>query len=100
MYLKDQPAAVALGYDQSVGAAPKILASGFGNVAKSILSVAREHNLPIHQNTQLTNLLARVPVGEEIPEQAYQMVAELLAFLYQADQSMLPKSSTEQPQRR
>jgi len=100
MNLHDQPAAVALGYDQSVGAAPKILAAGFGNVAKSILSVAREHDVPIHHDTPLTNLLARVPVGQEIPEQAYQVVAELLAFLYQADQNMLKKSVIEQPQPR
>ncbi len=91
-HLKAQQAAIALGYDQNLGAAPKVLASGFGNVAKSILSIAQDSGVHIHNDEQLAPLLARVPVGQEIPEEAYQAVAGLLAFLYQADQSMLPKS--------
>ena len=87
-HLREQQAAVALGYDQNLSAAPRVLAAGFGNVAKSILSVAREHDIHIHQNTQLAPLLAKVPVGQEIPEEAYQVVAQLLAFLYQADKNM------------
>lgn len=96
--LRTQQAAVALGYNQNIGAAPRILAAGFGEVAKSILSVAREHQVRIHNDTQLATLLARVPVGQEIPEEAYQVVAELLAFLYQADQNMLQKKTIVQPQ--
>ena len=87
-HLREQQAAVALGYDQSLGTAPRVLAAGFGNVAKSILSVARDHDVHIHKNTQLAPLLAKVPVGQEIPEEAYQVVAQLLAFLYQADKNM------------
>ncbi len=92
--LRTQQAAVALGYNQNVGAAPRVLAAGFGEVAKSILSVAREHQVHIHNDSQLATLLARVPVGQEIPEEAYQVVAELLAFLYQTDQNMLHKNVT------
>ncbi len=87
-HLSGQQAAVALGYDQSIGAAPHVLAAGFGHVAKSILSIAREHDIHIHHDTQLAPLLAKVPVGQEIPEEAYQVVAQLLAFLYQTDQNM------------
>jgi len=85
---REQQAAVALGYDESKGAAPRVLASGFGEVAKSILALAREHNIHIQNDEQLAQLLANVPVGQEIPEEAYQLVAELLAFLYQADKGM------------
>ncbi len=87
-HLSGQQAAVALGYDQNIGAAPRVLAAGFGHVAKSILSIAREHDIHIHHDTQLAPLLAKVPVGQEIPEEAYQVVAQLLAFLYQTDQNM------------
>jgi flagellar biosynthesis protein len=90
-HLREQQAAVALGYEQHIGAAPRVLAAGFGNVAKSILSVAREHDMHIHKDKSLAPLLARVPVGQEIPEEAYQVVAELLAFLYQTDKSMRNK---------
>ena len=99
-HLREQHAAVALGYNQNIGTAPKVLAAGFGNVAKSIMRVAQEHDVHIHHNQQLAHLLARVPVGQEIPKQAYQVVAELLAFLYQADQNMLPKTPIEQAQSR
>ncbi len=91
-HLKPQQAAIALGYNQNLGSAPRVLASGFGNVAKTILSIAQENDVHIHNDEQLAPLLARVPVGQEIPEAAYQAVAELLAFLYQADQNMLQKS--------
>jgi len=57
-------------------------------VAKKILELAREHNLHIHEDQNLVQLLARVPVGQEIPEDAFQLVAELLAFLYQTDQKL------------
>lgn len=84
----DKLAAVALRYDQASHSAPQVLASGYGEIAKSILALAKAHHVHIHNDQQLAHLLARVPVGQEIPEQAYQLVAELLAFLYQTDQSI------------
>jgi len=91
--MRDQAAAVALGYDPEKGQAPKVLAAGFGEVAKKILEVAREHQLHIHEDQNLAKLLAQVPVGQEIPEDAYQLVAELLSFLYQTDQKLAEKLS-------
>ena len=89
--LREQQAAVALGYEHGAGTAPKVLAAGFGEVAKSILAIAREQNIHIHNDAQLTQLLAQVPVGQEIPEDAYQLVAELLAFLYNTDKKLAAK---------
>ena len=86
--VREQQAAVAIGYDTDAHAAPKVLAAGYGEVAKSILALAKENNVHIHNDTQLAQLLAQVPVGQEIPEEAYQLVAELLAFLYSMDQKM------------
>lgn len=87
-HFKDQQAAVALRYDQAAQAAPRVLAAGYGEIAKAILKLARENNIHIHNDQQLAQLLARIPVGQEIPEQAYQLVAELLAFLYHADKNI------------
>jgi len=86
--IREQQAAVAIGYDTDAHSAPKVLAAGYGEVAKSILALAKENNVHIHNDTQLAQLLAQVPVGQEIPEEAYQLVAELLAFLYNMDQKM------------
>ncbi|MDQ6974553.1 MAG: EscU/YscU/HrcU family type III secretion system export apparatus switch protein [Mariprofundaceae bacterium] len=93
--MREQQAAVALGYDPEAPSAPKVLASGLGEVAKKILEVARENNVHIHQDDNLAQLLAQIPVGSEIPEEAYQMVAELLSFLYQTDQKMAEKMSAK-----
>jgi len=86
--IREQQAAVAIGYDTHAHAAPKVLASGYGEVAKAILNLAKENNVHIHNDTQLAQLLAQVPVGQEIPVEAYQLVAELLAFLYNMDQKI------------
>ncbi|MDQ6990053.1 MAG: EscU/YscU/HrcU family type III secretion system export apparatus switch protein, partial [Mariprofundaceae bacterium] len=85
---QSQQAAVALAYDHGMGGAPRVMAAGVGEIAKAILILAREHDVHIHNDAQLASLLAQVPVGQEIPEEAYQLVAELLSFLYQADQSL------------
>ncbi len=89
--MRNQEAAVALGYDPTGGEAPKILAAGYGEVAKKILELAKANDLHIHEDGNLAQLLAQVPVGQEIPEDAYQLVAELLAFLYQADKRLAEK---------
>jgi flagellar biosynthesis protein len=72
--------AVALNY--SGKGAPRITASGAGAVAERIVAVAREHDIPIHEDPLLSAALARVPLGDEIPENLYVAVAEVLAFVY------------------
>jgi len=89
--MRKQYAAVALGYAPDSLGAPKVLAAGYGEVAKKILELARESQVHIHQDDNLATLLAQVPVGQEIPEEAYQMVAELLSFLYQSDRKLAEK---------
>ena len=91
MKTKDRQAAVALSYEHDSGQAPTVLASGFGHLAEKILEIANEKQIHIHHDEALTGLLARVPPGTEIPADAYQLVAELLAFLYQTDQRLARK---------
>jgi len=62
--------------------APRITASGSGLTAERILEIAREHGIPVHEDPLLTAALAQVPVGDEIPENLYIAVAEVLAFVY------------------
>ncbi len=72
--------AIALNYDGSN--APRLTAKGRGTVAEQILSIAKEHNIPLHQDTELSTLLAQIPLGDEIPEALYRAVAEVIAFAY------------------
>jgi len=74
--------ATALQYDPEVNGAPRVVASGQRKVAEQILSEARKHNIPIQESPALTAALATVNLGEEIPPELYQVVAEVLAYVY------------------
>jgi len=77
---KDIHVAVALKYDGS--SAPKVTASGKGLTAEKILEIAEEHNIPLQSNPELAEILAQVPLGDEIPQELYAAVAEVIAFAY------------------
>ena len=60
-----------------------MVAKGRGEVAERILAVAREHDVPLHADAGLVELLARIDLGDEIPPELYLAVAQVLAFAYQ-----------------
>ncbi|HIP52884.1 MAG TPA: flagellar protein FhlB [Chromatiales bacterium] len=72
--------AVALHYDGRN--APHVTAKGRGDVAQRIVALAREHDIPLQDDPQLAALLAQIPLGDEIPENLYRAVAEVIAFAY------------------
>lgn len=75
--------AVALRYDAEVGPAPVVLAKGRNLIAQRIKEIAAEANVPIVENVQLARALyASVEIGQEIPAELYQAVAEILAYVY------------------
>jgi len=74
--------AVALSYNEQQSDAPRILASGSGLIAETIIERAKEAGIHIQENPDLVELLAKVPVGEEVPPELYQTIAEVLAFVY------------------
>lgn len=82
MQKKQRPHAVALRYDPGQDQAPRVVASGRGEVAASILAAAKEYGIPLHQDPQLTAVLIQQELGSQIPEDLYGVVAEILAFIY------------------
>ena len=74
--------AVALGYNRSQDNAPKVLASGAGEIANNIISLAKEHDIPIKEDPDLIEILSKVEVDQEIPPNLYKAVAEIFSFLY------------------
>jgi len=74
--------AMALGYEKSKQGAPSVRAKGRGEVAQRILELASKNEIPIRREPDLLRLLEPLELGEEIPFEAYQAVAEILAFLY------------------
>lgn len=77
--------AVAILYDETKSAAPKVVASGKGLIARKIIETAREAGIHIQEDPNLLELLAKIPLGNEIPVELYQTVAEVLAFVYQVN---------------
>lgn len=75
--------AVALKYESGKNEAPVVLAKGEDYLAQKIKEKARENNIEIVENKPLARALyANVDVGQEIPEELYQAVAEVLAYVY------------------
>lgn len=85
---RPRKAAVALGYEPSRDAAPRVLAKGHGEVADEILRRAAEAGVPINPDTQLTHTLGKLDVGAAIPPEFYRVVAELIAYVYRMEQEM------------
>ncbi len=76
--------AVALRYEPSEDSAPKVTAKGSGFLAEKIIKLARDHNVPIHEDRNLVQILSMLELNKEIPPLVYQAVAEILAFVYKA----------------
>lgn len=75
--------AVAIKYDKDVSSAPVVVAKGADYVAAKIKETARENNVEIVENKPLARMLYfNVELGDEIPQEMYQMVAEVLAYVY------------------
>jgi flagellar biosynthetic protein FlhB len=74
--------AVALKYDREKDAAPRVLAKGLDFKAEQIKELARAADIPLLRNVPLAHALLRVDVGQDIPEDLYDAVAEVLNFIY------------------
>ena len=74
--------AVSLRYDSRVSKAPLVTAKGKGFIADKIIALAKENNIPIKEDPDLVHLLSQVDLNREIPASLYQVVAELLSFVY------------------
>ncbi|NLM37731.1 MAG: flagellar biosynthesis protein FlhB, partial [Firmicutes bacterium] len=75
--------AIALKYEAEKMAAPQVLAKGEGYIAAKIKEIATAHGIPLVENKPLARTLYQtVEIGEQIPPNLYQAVAEVLAFVY------------------
>lgn len=81
--------AVALKYDGEAGEAPQVVASGKGIIAEKIIARAVEAKVPVHTDAALAQTLSHLQVGQEIPPELYQAVAEVLAFILFVDKETL-----------
>lgn len=80
--------AVALRYRAQEDRAPKVVAKGAGLVAQRIKDLARQYGIPIRRDDDLVELLAQVEIDREIPPELYSAVAEVLSWIYRANDEM------------
>jgi len=80
--------AAALSYNPDSIGAPIVKAKGKGLIADQIIASAKENNIPIQEDPGLVQLLGQLEINEAIPEDLYQAVAEVFAFVYRLDKAL------------
>lgn len=81
--------AVALGYDQKKDNAPRVLAKGQGEIAEKIIQIALDEGIEIRQDADLIEILKAVDIEQEIPVEAFTAVAEIISYVYKANNRLL-----------
>lgn len=81
--------AVALRYREKEDQAPKVVAKGEGTIAQRIKELALENGIPIHRDDTLVELLAEIDIDREIPSELYSAVAEILSWIYRANNEFI-----------
>ena len=76
--------AVAVAYEPGESA-PKILATGKGEVAEKIIEKAKENDVPLYKDNKLADTLSKLKIGDAIPPELYEAVAEILVFVDDMD---------------
>ncbi|HDQ26471.1 MAG TPA: hypothetical protein ENN43_06990 [bacterium] len=77
--------AVAVTYNKEKDSAPKITAKGKGSVAEKIIDLARQNNIPLHEDPDLIEVLSKLDLGQEIPAEMYKLIAEVLVYVYRTN---------------
>jgi flagellar biosynthesis protein len=79
---EDAEMAIAIAYDKNADQAPRVVAKGMRLKAEKIREIAKQYGVPVMKNVSMANALYRVDVGQEIPEELYDAVAEILNFVF------------------
>jgi flagellar biosynthesis protein len=82
--MKKPRTAVAIAYEPNVSA-PKVIASGRGYLADRIIEKAKEADIPLHKDEKLASTLSKLEIGDMIPPELYEVVAEILVFVDKMD---------------
>lgn len=83
---KEQKQVAAIRYNPQQDSAPKVVAEGKGYVAEKILDEAKKHNIPVYKDEKLATLLTEIEIGAQIPEELYDIMAQILIFVSDMDE--------------
>ena len=87
---KTRERAVALRYEKDRDHAPQVVAKGRGWIARRIIEEAKTHGLPMREDPLLVEALIGLDLYQEVPEELYQVIAEIYVFLYQVKNEAFP----------
>ncbi len=94
---KPVPVAVALAHELADDRPPKVVAGGRGRIAEQILEIAFAHGVRVREDADLAQLLSSIDVDSEIPPEAFAAVAEILIYVYQANNALGPGADGTPP---
>ena len=83
----DDDLAVALSYQPAQDQAPHLVAKGQGWLARQIVEIAEANGIEVRKDSDLAQILAQVDIDNEIPLEAFTLVAEILSYVYQKNKS-------------
>lgn len=87
--------AIALSYEPEKADAPKVVAKGQGALAERILEIAFAAGVKVREDADLVEILQAVDLDSEIPVEAFRAVAEILAYVYQANGTLPPRGAEQ-----
>jgi flagellar biosynthesis protein len=82
--------AIALQY-QDLHELPQVTASGVGQFARDIIALAKQHHVPVEQNSELAERLSGLRIGEAVTPEGFKLLAALLSYLYHVDREWREK---------
>lgn len=89
---RDRQIAVALTHERGADKAPVVVAQGYGAIAEKILRLAFEHDVKVRRDPDLAQVLMAVEMDQEIPVEAFAAVAEILSYVYLANNRLAEAS--------
>jgi type III secretion protein U len=87
--------AVGVRYDEALDEAPRVVAYGEEHLARQMIDAARAYGIPIVRDVPVARALREMAIGDEIPEELYAAVAEILRALWEEEQPRDPSPDTE-----
>lgn len=84
---KEIKQAAALRYSPETDRAPVVVATGQGIIAEKIIEKANQSNVPVYQDSNLAKTLSSLCIGDQIPPEVYEVVAQILIFIGNVDES-------------
>ena len=85
--------AVGLGYEKGKDSAPKLITKGEGLLAEKIIEIANEHGIFVKEDKTLAEILYKLDISQEIPEELYNVIAEIFLYVYNVDKKIGIKDS-------